>query len=147
MTGADDVKQRLVGTYRLLAMEHFTEDGEVGHPFGESPKGFIIYTAGGYMSAILMRADRPNFDAGDILGGNDAERLAAFSSSSAYAGRYDIVGDQIIHHLEVTTYPNWTNTDQPRHFDLTDTHFTLYPPEMLMEGRIRRGRVRWERLE
>lgn len=147
MTGADDVKQRLVGTYRLLAMEHFTEDGEVGHPFGESPKGFIIYTAGGYMSAILMRADRPNFDAGDILGGSDAERLAAFASSSAYAGRYDIVGDQIIHHLEVTTYPNWTNTDQPRHFDLTDTHFTLYPPEMLMEGRIRRGRVRWERLE
>jgi hypothetical protein len=147
MTGADEVKQQLVGTYRLLGMEHFTDDGEVGHPFGESPKGFIIYTAGGYMSAILMRADRPSFDAGDILGGNDAERLAAFSSSSAYAGRYDIVDDQIIHHLEVTTYPNWTNTDQPRNFDLTDTHFTLYPPAMLMEGRVRRGRVRWERLE
>ena len=141
------LRDRLAGTYRLLAMEHFTEDGEVGHPFGINPKGFIIYTAGGYMSAILMRADRPNFDAGDILGGSDAERLAAFASSSAYAGRYDLVGDQIIHHLEVTTYPNWTGTDQPRKFDLTETHFTLSPPMMLMEGKIRRGRVHWERLE
>ena len=140
------VEQRLVGSYRLLSFENYADDGEVAQPFGPSPKGFIIYTADGYMSAILMRADRPNFSAGDILGGSDDEKLDAFSSSSAYAGRWEIVGDQIIHHLEVTTYPNWTGTDQPRHFELTDTHFTLFPPKMIMNGKIRHGRVHWERL-
>jgi hypothetical protein len=141
------VRDRLAGTYRLVSVEHFTEAGEVGHPFGLNPKGLLIYTAGGHMSAILMRSDRPNFGAGDILGGSDHERLAAFASSSAYAGRYEIVDDQIVHHLDVTTYPNWTGTDQLRNFDLTDTHFTLYPPLMLMDGEIRRGRVHAERVE
>jgi len=141
-----DVEARLVGTYRLVSMEHFTADGEVGRPFGEEPRGFMIYAPEGVMSAILMRRDRPNFPAGDILGGSDAERVAAFASASAYAGHYEVIDDQIIHHLEVTTYPNWTDTDQPRHFDLTDTHLTLYPPDMLMEGKIRHGRVHFERL-
>ena len=140
------IEQRLVGTYRLLAFENYADDGEVARPFGDHPKGFIIYTGEGYMSAILMRSDRPNFAAGDILGGTDGEKLDAFASSSAYAGRWEIVGDQIIHHLEVTTYPNWTGTDQPRHFELTDTHFTLFPPKMMMNGKIRHGRVHWERI-
>jgi hypothetical protein len=140
------VEDRLVGTYRLLSMEHFSEDGEVGRPFGENPKGFIIYTAEGYMSAILMRGDRPNFADADILAATDAERVDAFASSSAYAGRWEIVGDQIIHHLDVTTYPNWTGTEQPRHFELSDTHFTLFPPKMLMQGKIRHGRVHFERI-
>ena len=140
------VEDRLIGTYRLLSFENYSDDGEVGRPFGEHPKGFIIYTAERYMSAILMRSDRPKFAAGDILGGSDDEKIAAFASSSAYAGRWEIRDNQIIHHLEVTTYPNWTGTDQPRAFELTETHFTLFPPKMLMEGKVRHGRVHWERL-
>jgi hypothetical protein len=141
------IDERLVGTYRLLSMEHYADDGEVGRPFGDNPRGFIIYTAEHYMSAILMRSDRPNFPEGDILAATDAQRVDAFATSSAYAGRWEIVGDQIIHHLEATTYPNWTDTDQPRNFELTDTHFTLFPPKMLMQGKIRHGRVHFERIK
>ena len=141
-----DLARRLVGTYRLLSFENFADDGEVQTPFGPNPRGFAMYTAEGYMSAILMVRDRPNFPEGDILAATDADRVAAFATSSAYAGRWEIVGDRIIHHLEATTYPNWTDTDQPRNFDLTDTHFTLYPPRMLMQGKIRRGRVHFERI-
>ena len=140
------MEDKLVGSYRLLSFEHFSDDGEVGRPFGEHPRGFIIYTAERYMSAILMRSDRATFAAGDILGGTTDEKVEAFTSSSAYAGRWEIVNNQIIHHLEATTYPNWTGTDQVRDFELTDTHFTLFPPKMLMEGKIRHGRVHWERL-
>ncbi len=141
-----DHASRLVGTYRLLSFENFADDGEVQTPFGTDPRGFAMYTAEGYMSAILMVRNRPNFPEGDILAATDADRAAAFATSSAYAGGWEIVGDQIIHHLEATTYPNWTDTDQPRNFDLTDTHFTLYPPRMLMQGKIRRGRVHFERI-
>lgn len=141
-----DHARRLVGTYRLISFENFADDGEVQTPFGPDPRGFAMYTAAGYMSAILMRRDRPNFPEGDILAASDADRVAAFATSSAYAGRWEIVGDQIVHHLEATTYPNWTDTDQYRNFDLTDTHFTLYPPRMLMQGKIRRGRVHFERM-
>jgi len=138
--------QLLVGAYRLLAVEHHADDGEVGYPFGEGPQGFIVYTVEGLMSSILMRAARPLFAAGDILASTDAERVAAFSSSSAYAGSYEVVDNRIVHHLEVTTYPNWTGTDQVREFDVSATHLTLYPPRMLMEGKMRRGRVHFQRM-
>lgn len=141
-----DNAQRLVGTYRVVSFENFADDGEVQRPFGDTPRGFAMYTAEGYMSAILMVRDRPNFPEGDILAASDDDRVAAFATSSAYAGKWEIIGDQIIHHLEATTYPNWTDTDQPRDFDLTETTFTLYPPRMLMQGKIRRGRVYFERI-
>jgi hypothetical protein len=141
------IAERLIGAYRVVAMEHYTDDGEIGRPYGDHPKGYIIYTAEGCMSALLMLPERPNFAAGDILAATEAERVAAFTTFSSFAGRYEIVGDQIIHHLDVTSYPNWTGTDQVRNFDLTDTHLTLYPPRMLMEGKIRRGRVHCERMQ
>ena len=142
-----DRAQMLVGPYRLVAVEHHADDGEVGYPFGSAPKGFIVYTVEGCMSAVLMRADRPLFAAGDILAATDAERVAAFSSSSAYAGRYEVLDDRIVHHLEVTTYPNWSGTDQVREFDVSDTHLTLFPPRMLMQGKMRSGRVHFERMK
>ena len=139
-------EQRLVGTYRVLAMEHYTDDGEVGRPFGDDPRGIIVYTAEHYMTAVLMRPDRPAFAAGDVLSGTDAERAAAFATANAFAGRWELEGDEIVHRLEVTTFPNWVGTQQRRRFDLTETHLTLYPQSMLMEGKLRRARVHCVRL-
>ena len=59
------VEEQLVGTYRVLTMEHYTDDGEVGRPFGDDPQGIIVYTAAHYMTAILMKSGRPAFAAGD----------------------------------------------------------------------------------
>jgi len=142
----EEIRDRLIGSWRLLDVEHIDDDGEVGRPFGESPQGLLIYTPEGTMSATVMRRGRPNFAAADILAASDAERIAAFASASAFAGRYEIVGDEICHHLEIATYPNWTGTDQLRRFELTGTLLTLYPPRMRMEGKTRRAEVRWERL-
>jgi Lipocalin-like domain len=142
------IEDRLVGTYRVLAIEHYADDGEVGRPFGDDPRGVIVYTAQHYMTAVLMRSARPPFGAGDVLGGTDAERAAAFATANAFAGPWELVDDEtIVHHLEVTTYPNWVGTQQRRRFELTDSHLTLYPPSMLMEGKVRHARVWCERVE
>jgi len=39
--GAEDL---LVGTWRVLAVEHTADDGGVGRPFGDRPQGLILYT-------------------------------------------------------------------------------------------------------
>jgi hypothetical protein len=143
---AVSIEDRLVGTYRVLAMEHYTDDGEVGRPFGDDPQGIIVYTAEHYMTAVLMKAGRPPFAAGDVLAGTDAERAEAFATANAFAGRWELVGEEIVHHLEVTTFPNWVGTRQHRRFDLTATHLTLYPPSMLMEGKLRHARVECVRI-
>ncbi|MGA8371411.1 MAG: lipocalin-like domain-containing protein [Acidimicrobiales bacterium] len=142
----DDMSSRLVGTYRLVSMEHYADDGEVGRPFGDAPEGFITYTPEGYMLAILSRPDRAPFVDGDILGGSEAEQAAAFLSASSFAGRYEVRDNQVVHHLEAATFPNWKGTTQARDFELTDAHLTLFPPKLLMEGKLRRSRVHFERL-
>jgi hypothetical protein len=142
----DDVGKLLVGTYRLLSMEDYAEDGEVGRPFGDSPEGFITYTPEDYMLAILSRPDRAPFAGGDILGGSVGEQAAAFLSASSFAGRYEVRDDQVVHYLEAATFPNWKGTTQPRRFELTETHLTLFPPKLLMYGKMRSSRVHFERI-
>jgi hypothetical protein len=136
----------LVGTYRLVSMEHYTEDGTVGRPFGDAPSGFITYTAEGYMMALLSRSDRQPFADGDIMGGSPQEQIAAFLTASAFAGRYEIREQKIWHHLEAATFPNWAGTVQVRDYELTETSLALFPPPLLMDGQMRTSRVAFTRL-
>lgn len=67
----------LVGTWRLVSFEVRDVDGGVTHPFGRAAAGFLTYTADGYMSAQLGRADRAPLTVGDWLAASDAEVAAA----------------------------------------------------------------------
>ena len=83
-----------MGTYRLVSVESTSADGEVQRPFGEDPDGFMTFTPEGYMLALLARHDRPTFADGDIMGGTDQERAAAFRAParSPAATRYGTAG-------------------------------------------------------
>ena len=137
----------LVGTFRLLSMESYDEEGNVSKGFVENPDGFITYTAEGYMMALLSRADRPPFADGDIRAGSPQERAEAFLASSSFAGRYEVKDGKVFHYLEAASFPNWKGTTQARDYELTDTHLTLYPPKLLMEGRLQSSRVHFEKLQ
>jgi hypothetical protein len=137
---------RLVGTYRLVSVEHTDQEGSVGRPFGDAPIGFMAYTPEGYMFVTMMQADRPAFAAGDILGGTIDERAEAFSSVSSFVGRYRIDGDMVTYELVAATYPNWVGTTQVRHFAFDGRWLVLTTPVLLMEGAPRRATVRLERI-
>jgi len=46
------IRDRLVGGWRLTGYK-VTADGKTEHPLGEEPRGAILYTPDGYMSAQL----------------------------------------------------------------------------------------------
>ena len=139
-------EDRLVGSYRLRVFRDIADDGEVRMPLGADPVGFILYSAERYMTAVLMASGRPNFGAGDILRGTDEERVAAFATSSGYAGRWEIDDGHVVHHLEAATFPNWVGTVQRRPYELVGDELRLFPPRMLMDGKMRRSEVVWDRL-
>jgi hypothetical protein len=120
----------VVGCYRVVSVEHFVEDATL-HPFGDDPQGFLMYSAEGLMSAVLMSAGRPNL-AMDLLAGTstatDAEVVAAFHSGYGFAGTYEVDGGVITHQLLVSTVPNWVGTAQVRPFELEGDVLSLYPP-------------------
>ncbi len=43
----------------------------------------------------------------------------------AYAGRYSFRGDRVIHHVELSLFPNWVGTDQQRWVELAGDRLTL----------------------
>ena len=131
----------VVGCYRVVSVEHFVDDDTL-HPFGDDPQGFLMYSAEGLMSAVLMAAGRPNL-AMDLLAGTstatDAEVVAAFHSGYGFAGTYVVDGSVITHQLIVCTVPNWVNTAQVRPFELDDDLLSLYPPDWRLRARRWRG--------
>jgi hypothetical protein len=147
MSAATADEERLFGSYQLLTFRDIADDGEVREPLGPAPIGFIIYSPERRMSCVLMAADRPNFSEGDILAGSDEERIAAFASASAYAGRWHIEDGMVVHHLEAATFPNWVGTEQRRPFAFEGDELHLFPPRLLMNGKMRRSEVFWKRLQ
>jgi hypothetical protein len=131
------VDHPIVGCYQVVSVEHFTDGGAL-QPFGDDPRGVLMYAAEGLMSAVLMRSDRPNL-AMDLLAGtstaSDADVVDAFHSAYGFAGRYEVVGDEVHHHLEVATVPNWCGTTQVRPFELGAGSLTLYPPSWRLRAR------------
>jgi hypothetical protein len=63
---AAGLAQRLVGTWRIVRFIDTDPNGKVTYPFGERPRGYIVYDATGHLSVQIMRmpAQSP-FAAGD----------------------------------------------------------------------------------
>jgi len=115
----------LVGTWRLVSWESRDADGEVSHPFGREPLGYLIYTADGYMSAILTPVDRLPFAAGDILRGTGEEQARAAATCIAYAGPYTVHEGRVLHHVETSLFPNWVGGAQERRYALEGDRLSL----------------------
>jgi Lipocalin-like domain len=64
----------------------------------------------------------------------------------AYAGRYTLDGHQVIHHVELSLFPNWVGTQQQRFGQLSEKTLILSANPMLMAGRPQVPRLVWKRL-
>jgi hypothetical protein len=98
------IRDRLVGGWRLTGYE-VTAGGKTEHPLGDDPRGAILYTPDGYMSAQLAG---PGPD-------KDDDRPDAYYI--AYSGPYDVdeTNKTVAHHVQVSVIPSWLGTTQLRH--------------------------------
>jgi N-ethylmaleimide reductase len=56
---------QLIGVWALVSYTDEQPNREDTYPFGPQPQGFLIYTADGFVSAQLMKPDRPAFQSPD----------------------------------------------------------------------------------
>ena len=140
-------REDLIGRWRLVAWSTRADDGTLSHPFGENPEGSLVYTAEGWMSAMLAPAVRPSLSTADPLGGDESERAAAFSTFIAYAGTYDVDGDDVVHQVTVSMFPNWVGTAQRRTATLIGDVLILRTAPLEVLGRVSVNELRWVREE
>ena len=82
--------------------------------YGPNPKGSLIFESNGRFSLQLMRSDLPKYASNNRTAGTPAEYKATVEGSLAYFGTYSVSGTELNLHIEGSTFPNWTGTDQKR---------------------------------
>jgi hypothetical protein len=137
----------LVGAWRLVSWENQAADGQISYPMGADAIGYVLYTADGRFSVTISRAGRAGFAAGDLLGGTTEEQGRAVEGFVAYAGRYSFHGDRVIHHVELSLFPNWVGSDQQRWVELAGDRLILSASPLLLAGKQQVPRLVCERVD
>ena len=99
------------------------------------------------MSGTLAYADRADLATGDVVGGSEEERAAAFSTYLSYCGTYEVEGDVVVHHIEMSLFPNWVGGEQRRQFEPSDDKLVLRTPPLETGGDVIVNELRWIREE
>jgi len=142
---------RLVGTWKLVAIEERDADGKLAVPkdYGPEPIGVLMYDATGHMSVHAMRRNRPRLPSDDVhLAPADLAKTA-FVGYGAYFGAYDVDERQgiVTHRVEGSLIPNWEGSQQRRRFTLTGDKLILEPPAIQAGGEKRTRRLTWQRVQ
>ncbi|MDX1478838.1 MAG: lipocalin-like domain-containing protein [Saprospiraceae bacterium] len=118
---------QFVGSWELKQWVVERSDGQTAFPFGEDAQGRIAYDAFGNMSVQIMQHNRPPFSSDDPLEGQPEEVLEAYQSFIAYCGSYEVIADsnQVVHHIEISSFPNWAGQEQRRYYAFTGDTLTL----------------------
>jgi Lipocalin-like domain len=110
----------IVGTWALAAADKILPDGSRVPDYGPSPHGLVIFTANGYFSVQIYRAERLKFASGDKFKGTLEEYQDASLSMSVSFGRYTF--DPVKHTLTLQTdrssVPNRDDTTVVRSYEL-----------------------------
>uniref|UniRef100_UPI001041999E lipocalin-like domain-containing protein n=1 Tax=Candidatus Protofrankia californiensis TaxID=1839754 RepID=UPI001041999E len=123
----------LAGAWQPISFIVTDRNGNIlGMPMGAQPSGLLIYTVDGHMSVHLRDPRRhtssasvPEFAHGPHV---DAESIAMNNPYIGYCGTYHLSGDQVIHHVQAASVPEWIGGKQVRDFALRRDVLTLCCP-------------------
>jgi hypothetical protein len=143
-----DVKNRFVGTWKLVSIERFGSNGDLllapaPPSFGSlNPIGVIVYDAAGYMGVTIMQSGRQKFAGAQPT---PEEAIAALASYNAYFGTFTVNEGEgaVTHHVHGNLNPNNTGTDQKRFFEFSGNRLILKPPRGPTGAQ---ARLTWERV-
>jgi hypothetical protein len=127
-------QETILGVWRLDSFHGRSSSGKTRLGLGDGADGLLIYTADGYMSAVISGRSRPSFISADYRGGTPEESQAALKTYLSYCGRYTLSGDTVTHHVEMSMFPNWIGSEQRRSVKLRDGRLVLGTPPTLVGG-------------
>jgi hypothetical protein len=98
------------------------------------------------MTAIISYGGRKRLSPSDSLSVPAEEQAEAFRTFFAYAGRYTLNGDKVIHHVEISSIQDWVDTDLIRSIKFEDDRIVLVSPPTSDHGKIQTFELIWQRL-
>lgn len=120
------LREQIVGTWIFRVAEVVAPDGAKSFPFGETPKGMLIFTADGHFSQIHVAGDVPKIASNNRLTGTPEEYAAIMRRSISVFGRYTVNEEKktVTFNIVSASFPNWEGEAQERSIDrLTSDEF------------------------
>jgi hypothetical protein len=105
-------KAKLLGRWRIVEWVQRYDDGRTVHPLGRAPRGFIQYDSD-RMFCFICSGERPKLS-GSQWNVPQGERAAAYGSCLSYSGTWEVSGEEVLHHVDLSLNPNWVGTVQRR---------------------------------
>jgi len=127
------LKEQIVGTWDFVVAEITAADGKKSYPFGETPKGILIFTGDGRFAQIHVASDVPKIASGNRLTATAEENAAIMRRSLALFGSYTVDEEKktVTFNIVSSTYPNWQGEAQTRTIDkLTADEFVNTNPNV-----------------
>jgi len=130
---AKSLKQQIVGTWDFVVAEVTAPDGKKSFPFGETPKGILIFTPDGRFAQIHIASDVPKLASNNRLTGTAEEYAEIMRRSISVFGTYTVDEDNktVTYHIASASFPNWQGEAQTRTIDkLGDDEFVNTNPNV-----------------
>lgn len=127
------LKEQIVGTWDFVVAEVTAPDGKKSFPFGETPKGILIFTPDGRFAQIHVASDVPKIASGNRLTGTAEEYAAISRRSISVFGTYTIdeAKKTVTYKIVSASFPNWEGEAQTRTIDkLTADEFVNTNPNV-----------------
>jgi hypothetical protein len=117
---AKPLREQLVGTWDFVIAEITAADGKKSFPFGERPKGMLVFTADGHFSQVHVSGDLPRIAGNNRLAGTPEQNTAIVHGSLALFGTYTVDEGKktLTFNIVASTFPNQQGTSQTRTIDL-----------------------------
>jgi len=130
---AQDLSRQIVGTWDFVVAEVKAPDGKKSFPFGETPKGILIFTPDGRFAQIHVASDLPKIASNNRLTGTPEEYADIMRRSISAFGTYTIDEGKktVTYHIVSASFPNWQGESQTRTIDkLTADEFINTNPNV-----------------
>ncbi|NEQ41291.1 MAG: lipocalin-like domain-containing protein [Okeania sp. SIO3I5] len=129
MTHSIVSKDDLVGIWKFIEVKYVDKQQNTIDSYGKNPVGYLIYTQEGYVAISIMMRDRLKLglpvEEIQALGYGAKPKLIqnlfgyiraifryvqAGNNYAAYIGKYEIIDNKVIHHIEVNIVPDAVGT-------------------------------------
>ena len=125
------LRDQLVGTWTFVVAEIADAAGQKSYPFGETPKGILVFTPDGHFAQIHVASDVPKIASNNRLTGTPEEFAAIMRRSLSVFGTYtvDEARKTVTYQIVSSTFPNLAGQSQTRTIDkLTADEFVNTNP-------------------
>jgi hypothetical protein len=120
-----------IGAWRLAGFKLVDDQGVESEPWLEGSDGMLVYSADGYMSAIIATVDE--------AGGSPKHM--------AYCGPFQVEDDKVIHHVVMSSEPTLVGRPQTRFTEFDGTILTLSSSPSIYGGPNSKALLSWQRAD